>query len=74
MMRFLNSNDDMLSLDVLISNEQVREDFRKIIDEANGIIIVSGPTGSGKTTDDCLPQGSIYSRLEKIDHAKTARW
>ena len=29
-MRFLNSNDDMLSLDVLISNEQVRDDFRKI--------------------------------------------
>ena len=49
-MRFLNSNDDMLSLDVLISNEDVREDFRKIIEEANGIIIVSGPTGSGKST------------------------
>ena len=49
-MRFLNSNDDMLSLDVLISNEQVRDDFRKIIEEANGIIIVSGPTGSGKST------------------------
>ena len=49
-MRFLNSNADMLSLDVLISNEQVRQDFRSIIDEANGIIIVSGPTGSGKST------------------------
>jgi type IV pilus assembly protein PilB len=49
-MRFLNSNADMLSLDVLISNEQVRQDFRSIINEANGIIIVSGPTGSGKST------------------------
>ncbi|MDB4653791.1 GspE/PulE family protein [Synechococcus sp. AH-551-E02] len=49
-MRFLNSNADMLSLDVLISNEQVRQDFRNIIEEANGIIIVSGPTGSGKST------------------------
>lgn len=49
-MRFLNSNADMLSLDTLISNEQVRQDFRSIINEANGIIIVSGPTGSGKST------------------------
>ena len=49
-MRFLNSNADMLSLDVLISNEKVRDDFRSIINEANGIIIVSGPTGSGKST------------------------
>ena len=49
-MRFLNSNADMLSLDILITNEQVRQDFRSIINEANGIIIVSGPTGSGKST------------------------
>ena len=49
-MRFLNSNADMLSLDTLISNETVRQDFRSIINEANGIIIVSGPTGSGKST------------------------
>ena len=49
-MRFLNSNEDMLSLDTLISNEKVRKEFRSIINEANGIIIVSGPTGSGKST------------------------
>ncbi len=49
-MRFLNSNSDMLSLDTLISNEIVRQDLRSIINEANGIIIVSGPTGSGKST------------------------
>ena len=49
-MRFLNSDADMLSLDTLISNEKVRKDFRSILNEANGIIIVSGPTGSGKST------------------------
>jgi type IV pilus assembly protein PilB len=49
-MRILNSDTEMLSLDILISNDQVRQDFRSIIDEANGIIIVSGPTGSGKST------------------------
>ncbi|TCD57859.1 GspE/PulE family protein [Synechococcus sp. BS55D] len=49
-LRILNSNSDMLSLDLLISNEGVRKEFRSIINEANGIIIVSGPTGSGKST------------------------
>ncbi|MDC0165862.1 GspE/PulE family protein [Synechococcus sp. AH-558-M21] len=49
-MRFLNSNTDMLNLDTLITNNKVREDFRNILNEANGIIIVSGPTGSGKST------------------------
>lgn len=49
-MRFLNSNADMLSLDILISNENIRRDFRSIIETSNGIIVVSGPTGSGKST------------------------
>ena len=49
-MRILNSNSDMLSLDFLISNEQVRGQLRSMINEPNGIIIVSGPTGSGKST------------------------
>ena len=49
-MRYLNSDTDMLSLDTLVSNDKVRQDFRSILNEANGIIIVSGPTGSGKST------------------------
>ena len=49
-MRILKSDSNMLDLDMLISNEKVREQFRSIINEPNGIIIVSGPTGSGKST------------------------
>ena len=49
-MRLLNSSTDMLSLNQLMSNEKVREEFRSIVNQANGIIIVSGPTGSGKST------------------------
>ena len=49
-MRFLNSNTDMLSLDALISNDLVRRDFRSMIETSNGIVVVSGPTGSGKST------------------------
>ena len=49
-MRFLNSDAEMLNLDSLINNKAVREEFRSILNEANGIVIVSGPTGSGKST------------------------
>ena len=49
-LRILNSNTEMLSLDTLITNDQVRNEFRSIINQANGIVIVSGPTGSGKST------------------------
>ncbi|KGG12518.1 MULTISPECIES: GspE/PulE family protein [Prochlorococcus] len=49
-LRILNSEADQLDLDVLINIETVREDFRKIINNSNGIVIVSGPTGSGKST------------------------
>ena len=49
-LRILNANSDMLSLDRLISNEKVLSDFRDIISLSNGIVIVSGPTGSGKST------------------------
>ena len=49
-MRFLNSNADMLSLDILISNDKIRSDLRNILQISNGIIVVSGPTGSGKST------------------------
>ena len=49
-LRILNSDEGMLSLDVLITNEEIKKNFRHIIEEANGIVIVSGPTGSGKST------------------------
>ncbi len=49
-LRYLNTDDNILKLDTLIDNEDVRNRFRKIINQANGIVIVSGPTGSGKST------------------------
>ena len=49
-LRYLNNDTDVLNLDTLIENEDVRSKFRKIINQANGIVIVSGPTGSGKST------------------------
>ena len=49
-LRILNSDDSVLKLDTLIHLEEVRNNFRKIMNTTNGIIIVSGPTGSGKST------------------------
>ena len=49
-LRILNSDDSVLNLDTLIHVEEVRKNFRKIMNTTNGIIIVSGPTGSGKST------------------------
>ena len=49
-LRHLNNDTDVLNLDILIQNSEVRTKFRNIINQANGIVIVSGPTGSGKST------------------------
>ena len=49
-LRILNSDASALNLDTLIHIESVRESFRKIMNANNGIVIVSGPTGSGKST------------------------
>ena len=49
-LRILNSDASALKLDTLIHIESVRKDFRKIMNTTNGIVIVSGPTGSGKST------------------------
>ena len=49
-LRYLKADSNILNLDTLITNEDVRSTFRKIMLQANGIVIVSGPTGSGKST------------------------
>ena len=49
-LKILNSDSSSLNLDILIHVDSVREDFKRLINEKNGIIIFSGPTGSGKST------------------------
>ena len=49
-LRILKSDPATLNLDTLIHVDSVRNDFRKIMNSTNGIVIVSGPTGSGKST------------------------
>jgi type IV pilus assembly protein PilB len=49
-MRILDKQNVMVDLDQLGMDEQVREGFRSAIKETHGAILVTGPTGSGKTT------------------------
>ncbi len=62
-LRILNSDSSILDLDRLVHVEKVKEEFRKIISSSNGIVIVSGPTGSGKST-------TLASALREIDNGE----
>lgn len=49
-----------LKLDNVGMPPHILEDFRKIIHRPNGIVLVTGPTGSGKTT-------TLYSALTELN-------
>ncbi len=49
-MRLLNRGDVKLDLTTLGFSAAVRDDFLSILRQPNGMILVTGPTGSGKTT------------------------
>src|SRR6195256_2577787 len=49
------------SIDQMGMDEQTREKFRKAIDAPHGMILVTGPTGSGKTT-------TLYSVLHELNN------
>jgi type IV pilus assembly protein PilB len=55
-MRILDKQKVLVDLDELGMDEQVREGFRSAIKGTHGAILVTGPTGSGKTT-------TLYSGL-----------
>ena len=58
--RILDSYRGVRSMDTLgFSNEQI-EQIRKALSRPYGIILITGPTGSGKTT-------TLYSMLNEID-------
>ena len=53
----------MVSLDAIGMSPQVCETFREHIRRPHGIILVTGPTGSGKST-------TLYSALNEINSAE----
>lgn len=57
-LRILDHNSD-LSIDDLTQDERVRKWMRKCMSFSEGLVILSGPTGSGKTT-------SLYTMLDSV--------
>ena len=58
-LRILDKGNIVLGLDKIGMPEAILHDFRKAIDFPEGIILVTGPTGSGKTT-------TLYSALSEL--------
>jgi general secretion pathway protein E len=61
-LRLLDQSQTQLSLDQVGMAPAMQEEFVRLIAKSNGIILVTGPTGSGKTT-------TLYAGLGKIDRA-----
>ncbi len=63
--RILASTDkkSMLTLDAMLVSQNVLRPFRRLVQNPNGIIFVTGPTGSGKTT-------TLYAALHEINDPK----
>jgi len=59
-MRLLDQSQGQLDLDHLGMPEDIRDRFKKIITRPHGLVLVTGPTGSGKTT-------TLYSALNILN-------
>jgi len=57
--RILNAKATILSLDALGFLEEERNTVAKLLDNKEGILLVTGPTGSGKTT-------TLYAALRQV--------
>ena len=59
-MRMLDQTDGATDLDEVGMPENMLEVFRKLIQRPHGLILVTGPTGSGKTT-------TLYGALQELN-------
>jgi len=62
-LRLLDKQSARLNLELLGMPKDVLEQFVELINRPNGILLVTGPTGSGKTT-------SLYSGLHRLDRKR----
>ncbi len=63
-MRVLDRSNVQLSLDKIGLREDELENLRGLIKKPNGIVVVTGPTGSGKTT-------TLYAALNELNEPTT---
>jgi len=59
-MRILHKEGIVIDLDLLGFPPKTLQNFNQLINKPNGILLVTGPTGSGKTT-------TLYGALDKIN-------
>ena len=59
-MRVLDRSVVQLNLNKVGLDAKILEDFRQVIGRPNGIVLVTGPTGSGKTT-------TLYAALSELN-------
>ncbi len=57
----MSGKKSMITMDRMMMSQTVLQPFRRLIQNPNGIIFVTGPTGSGKTT-------TLYAALHEINH------
>jgi len=62
-LRILDKGNVLLGLDRINMPEGILKAFRKLVHTSEGIVLVTGPTGSGKTT-------TLYSALSEINAAE----
>lgn len=55
------SKKDFIKLDQMLISQTILQPFKRVIQNPNGIIFVTGPTGSGKTT-------TLYAALAEINN------
>lgn len=63
-LRILNRDSGNIALESLGFNDNELQRFRENIKKPNGIILISGPTGSGKTT-------TLYATLKQLNDGAT---
>ncbi|MCA9278125.1 MAG: type II/IV secretion system protein [Phycisphaeraceae bacterium] len=61
-LRLLDQTQTELSLDEVGMTDEMQDTLRHLVDHPNGIILVTGPTGSGKTT-------TLYAALGQVDRS-----
>jgi general secretion pathway protein E len=59
-LRLLDKGEQKFSLESLGMDGEVLQEFHRLVQQPHGIVLVTGPTGSGKTT-------TLYASLTRLD-------